>query len=178
MTFLTINKRPVNLRKALLKHIAQLLLLKLPTQLLGILILPVVCIFFELGKFPRFLRAFDDVRARTVIRHHNRGDIHFGYNNFGARHMELFNKYNSNFVGRYIWAAFRNAVNGFQHYHLGLRLNDIAKIWQLNSEFKLFGSVYFRYHLGYKFYSLQHAEHMEEIDIPLQWVFSTGIRRH
>ena len=150
-------------------------ILKLLVQLIGILILPIVTYRYQLGTFPGILKYLDDYRARWSLQR-VQDNPQIMKDQFGIEHTLLFNSHNSTWWGRYKWSAFRNACNYFQHSPLGL-------IWQDDGVFHHYGYIpvafgySIRYNIGYKYFSEQHAKHMLLLGIPLQWVFSIGIRK-
>ena len=89
-----------------LKHSTTLLGLILPLQLFGALILlPVTC-FYDIGKFPKFLRWFDSV------------DPYIGRD---TSVIDALNKTKSTWL-KYCWVAFRNPLNYFGWTVLGVRV--------------------------------------------------------
>lgn len=158
----------------LIKHLLTLIFVVLPMQLVGI----VVCLIgarYKMGLLPKYLHWFDDERATYCYRY-GALDISFMVNNFGPEHYQLFMDYNSTYLKRYIWMAFRNPINVFQHEVLGK--HPFSKdLWQINNpDFIIYGKYKLTVNIGYKMYSEQHREHMAAIGIPIQWVFSVGIR--
>jgi len=157
------------------KHLLKLIFLKLPVQIAGIFILPFVCMRYRLGEFPKTFIWFDDIRGRLIAEHGIHGRD-FGVQHFGSGHMDLFYKYNHTWYSRYIWSAFRNAVNYFQHRPLGMERYDVNRAFQYYGTKHIGGKVYIRYNIGYKMFSKDHMEHMASINLPLQYVFSIGVR--
>lgn len=149
-----------------IKHIFILLFIKIPVQLSGLLILPYIAYKYKVGCFPTWCKWFDDVRARVLIEKPELSCIDC----FGRGHCELFSAYNSSWKGRYVWSAFRNSCNYFQHYVLGKEYDD-STIWLYKRD------GIFRVRIGYKIGDTQeYRDFMKRLGIPAQWVFSIGLR--
>ncbi len=155
-----------NMNKRLLWHIITLVTVKLPLQVIGIVILPIVTRYYQIGQFPWYVRWFDDTKAVIMARNPS---IVCG-NEFGTEHCEMFHKYNSTWFGRYIWTAWRNACNYFQHFVLGKSHFD-PDIWLISRD------GFLRVRIGYKIGdTVEYRTRRQEIGIPAQWVFSIGFR--
>lgn len=160
----------------MLKHILILLLLKLPVQLIGLLILPIVTYKYQIGQFPKALAWFDDTRGRYLETVPKLDRNRACTDNFGEGHCNMYAAHKLTWRSRYIWTAIRNPVNGLQHW-LGRMYGD-SDIFQHVGEKPLAFGYTLRYNIGYKYYSSAHAIHMLSIGIPLQWVFSIGVRKN
>lgn len=171
-----------------IKHLFILVAIKLPLQVLGFFsILPLACLY-KMGKLPRMFKWFDDYRGRLIEQGVDCD------NNFGKHHCEIYQKANETAFGRYKWLAFRNAVNYFQHDVIGHKLSiNVPYVAYTGHYIVLYeGSKetareYYRYidlglfklriRIGYKIADLDHVKHMRRLGIPLQWVFSIGVRK-
>ena len=147
-------------------HALQFCFLVLPLDLIGI----VVCLYpsynYKLGTYPLLFKWFDDTRGRVMQTLSRDQAIQY----FGLGHVEIFEKYNLTAFGRYMWCAFRNSTNYFQHYILGKSHND-PTLWLMSHD----GLI--RYRIGYKFSAdVAHNQLLESLNIPAQWAFSIGIR--
>ena len=148
------------------------LLVKLVVQLIGVFLLIPVTYRYKLGEFPRWAKWWDDYRGRWL--HDNTDAVCI--NMFGKGHCDMYDRYNSTWWGRYKWAAFRNACNYFQHEPLG-KWYIQGHVEQYYGYIPLVFGLKLRYNIGYKFFSVEHARHMQSLGIPLQFVFSIGLRR-
>lgn len=145
-------------------------------QLIGIVILIPITYKYPLGQFPHWARWWDDYRGRWLQDYFIFERIETCHSLFGADHCYMFYRANTTWWRAYKWAAFRNACNYFQHTPLGKKYGD-SGIFQKTGEVAIYLTpLIFKYNIGYKYYSDTHAKHMLELDIPLQFVFSIGIR--
>jgi hypothetical protein len=162
--------------KRILRLLLEWALIKNPLQLIAAALLIPITYKYELGRFPRVFAWFDDYRAR------NYDDL----NQFGIEHARLFHEYNSTWLKRWIWSAWRNKLNGFVHTVLGKsippggtvklqgNLRVLGKLWEYSRTgsnlIKIPGlPVYIRVRLGYALYN-------RRIGIPCKWMFDMGVR--
>lgn len=90
----------------ILKQIAMLLVLLIPLQLIGGILLIVPCIFYDIGKLPRLLRWFDSADP------------------FAGRDVSAITLRNTmGSWSKYCWLAWRNPLNYFGYFVLGLDLD-------------------------------------------------------
>ena len=83
-------------------NILSFLLIQLPLQLIGALVLLPVCYFYDIGEFPRVFRWFDSA------------DPYIG------RDVSVINHVSSlGWTSKYVWTAFRNPTNYFCYRYLG-----------------------------------------------------------
>jgi hypothetical protein len=169
------------------------LFIKIPLQLSGIIIVPIAAAFSPMGKFPNMFKWFDDYRAREFPQMVQQ-------NVFGQEHRTLFNQYNSTVKGRFVWCAWRNKINWFNHALLGrfidldgpvtfiqdrhtlnLWQGDKRILWEYNrtgDNMVPIGKLgYLRVRIGYKISNLEHTLNMQELGIPIEPVLSIGWRR-
>ena len=153
------------------KHVLTLLLLKIPLQLIGLIVLLPTTYFYKMGSLPKYLRWFDDARGIKI-----REGVNCRYY-FGLGHCSLYKEANTTWLGRYNWLALRNAVNYFQTYILGKDQDD-ESAWQVFKYIDIPKTQYqLRVRVGYKVErELGHRKKMQELNIPAQWVFSISLR--
>jgi hypothetical protein len=99
----------------LINKTLQLLLVTLPLQLVGAVILLPLCIFYDVGRLPRMFRYFDSAdpyigRDITVITQINDG-------RFWQQYSPL-----QIWWGKYCWLAWRNPINYFEYTVSGVKV--------------------------------------------------------
>lgn len=105
-----------------IKHLTILLLISIPLQILGLLILLPVVAFYDIGKLPRALRWFDSAdpftgRNTEVIDRTNQGG--WLKDSPAGTYSKLATIWN-----KYIWIAWRNPTNYFGYKVLGLQIRN------------------------------------------------------
>ena len=96
----------------LLLNVLSFVLLQIPLQLIGIIILPILCLFYPIGSLPRIVRWFDSADP------------------FAGRDTSVIDTLNTDpkaspyfwrnaYLTRYNWLAFRNPTNYFNYFVLG-----------------------------------------------------------
>lgn len=156
-----------------LKHILILITLKLPIQLIGILICYPICCKYKLGQFPKWCKWFDDYKGRHI----KNQNANYVVKWFGSQHHALYKEYNKTPLKRYIWCAFRNPINVFQHEVLGKHYKQKTSLWEFYKYYKIpLINKYLRIRIGYKVGDKAHQYMVEKLNFHYQWVFSIGVR--
>lgn len=88
-------------------NLLSFLLIQLPLQLIGIILLYPVCAVYPIGAFPALLRWFDSA------------DPYVGRDTSVIRKVQAQSLYE-----RYNWVAFRNPINYFAYKYLGFRFPE------------------------------------------------------